>query len=417
MEDTAKPNTAGRCLYIGGSDMFNRMNQPAQHLPVHWAQYVEQLDVVGFRPFYDGPPVSALKRLASGLKSILTRRVEIARHDNVRRIDVRRLRLPGLLDVLVQDFWILLNLRRHLAPRYDIAIVYAPESAFIARYLKRSGRVSTLLYHDIDYYPYVPYVRPYQKRIVAWREELAVRACDAVISVSRPLVDLRKTQGAREVLYLPNGVDFAFFSQANDQRDQQHDHHPPTLLYMGTLDHKWGVDLPIRAMPLIRQNLPAARLIIAGKGRDEDNLKALAQTLGVAEAVEFLGFVPYNDLPALMARADIGMATSREDIFRQYASPLKLAEYMAGGLPVICSGGGEAELMITESGAGINVAFTPEDCADAVRRILTTPGDLSTRREAAIRYAQTRTWQHLTAQLADFLTHHAQKDGSREHDN
>ncbi len=397
---------AGHCLYIGGSDMFNKKNQPAQNLPVHWAQYVEKLDVVGYRAFYDGPPASAAQRLIRGLKNTVSRRVTTAQDGHVRRIDVRLLRLPRLLDALAQDFWLLPNLRPHLAPYYDIAIVYAPESAFIARYLKRSGRVGYLLYHDIDYYPYVPYVRPGERKIVAWREKLAVRAADAVISVSRPLVDLRKEQGAHDVLYLPNGVDFAYFSRANAQRGD----HPPTLLYVGSLETNWGVDLPIRAMPLILKKIPGARLLIAGKGRDEDELKALAQSLALGDAVEFLGFVPYKELPALMARADIGIATSREDIFRQYASPLKLVEYMAAGLPVICSGGGEAELMVAESGGGINVEFTPESCAEAVCHLLRHPEQLAAQRQAAIDYARPRTWEQLTEQLARFLAQRDSKD-------
>lgn len=397
---------AGHCLYVGGSDMFNKKNQPAQNLPVHWAQYVEKLDVVGFRAFYDGPPASAVQRLSGGLKNIIRSRVTVEEKDHTRRIDIRLMRLPRLLDALAQDFWLLPNLRPHLAPYYDVAIVYAPESAFIARYLKRSGRVGYLLYHDIDYYPYVPYVRPNERGVVGWREKLAVRAVDAVISVSRPLVELRKKQGAKEVLYLPNGVDFAYFSQANVQRGD----HPPTLLYVGSLETNWGVDLPIRAMPLILKEIPGARLLIAGKGRDEDELKSLAQSLGVGDTVEFLGFVPYKELPALMARADIGIATSREDIFRQYASPLKLVEYMAAGLPVICSGGGEAELMVTESGAGINVAFTPESCAEAVCRLLNNPEELVAQRQAAVEYARPRTWEQLTENLAQFLAQRNSKE-------
>lgn len=401
--DHAPTPRVGHGLYVGGSDIFNKLNQPAQKLPVYWAEHIEQLDLVGYRPFYDGPPAPAHLRLYRGLTNVVKHRVGIAQEGNIRHISVRRMRLPSLLDTLFQDLWILLNLRPLLARTYATAIVYAPESALIARYLKRSGRVGYLVYHDIDYYPYVPYVRPRQRRIVAWRERLAVRAADAVISVSRPLVKLRQDQGAKNVLYLPNGVDFAYFAQANTQRGDR----PPTLLYVGTLDLRWGIDLPIRAMPLILERLPQARMLIAGTGTDEDDLKALAQELGVQDSVQFLGFIPYSDLPALMAQADVGLATSREDLFRQYASPLKLVEYMAAGLPVICSGGGEAELMIAESGGGINVPFTPQACAQAVIDLLANPGDLSARREAAIAYAQTRTWQRLTATLVDFLNAHA----------
>ncbi|NDJ76228.1 MAG: glycosyltransferase family 4 protein [Chloroflexi bacterium] len=359
---------------------------------------MERLDVVGYSKFYDGPPAPPLRRLQRGLKGLLNNRVTLVQEDNIRQISVRKLRLPGFLDALVQDVWVWLTLRAHLAAFYRLGIVYAPESALLARYLQRSGRIEHLIYHDIDYYPYVS---NRHKRIVAWRERTVVRAADAVISVSRPLVGLRREQGAKTVVYLPNGVDFTHFHTAHNQRRTA----TPTLLYVGTLDRRWGVDLPILAMPLVLERLPEARLLIAGSGPAESELRALAAKQNVDHAVSFLGFVPYPELPDVMSRAEIGLATSRADIFRQYASPLKLVEYMAAGLPVICSGGGEAEMMIDESQAGITIPFAPEDFAEATCQLLTDRAKLAARRQAAIEYARSRSWEKL---LQDFNAFAAQ---------
>lgn len=391
----------GHYLYVGGTDIFNRFNQPAQHLPLHWAKHIERLDLIGYKTFYDGPPAPRLRRLHKGISNVLTdhRRVIITQEGPIRRIAARRLRLPGLIDPLIQDIWICAIIRKHLAPYYDIGIVHDPESALIARWLKRSRRVGLLAYHDIDYYPYV---RSRWQKTIAWREHMVVRDSDAVISVSRPLVKLRKEQGAKQVLYLPNGVDFERFNQANLRRETARIR-PPTLLYSGTLDLRWGVDLPLRAMPALLRQVPEARLLIAGTGPAEGELKVLSQSLGLGEAVSFLGMVPYGDLPKVMADADVGLATSREDIFRHYASPLKIIEYMAAGLPVICSGGGEAELMIDESGGGINIEFFEESFIRATQALLTRPAELAARRQAAIAYASSRSWERLGDQLANFL--------------
>jgi glycosyltransferase involved in cell wall biosynthesis len=393
--------TSGQYLYIGGSDIFNPFNQPAQHLPLHWAKHIEQLDLVGYTRFYDGPPASRFLRLRKGIKNILQKqsRVIITHEGTTRRIAARRLRLPGLTDPLVQDLWIYTILRRYLAPHYDVGIVYDPESALLARWLKRSQRVGLLVYHDIDYYPYV---RSHWKKIIAWRERMVVRDSDAVISVSRPLVKLRMEQGAKQVLYLPNGVNFEQFNEANRYREEG-GIRPPTLLYSGTLDLRWGVDLPLQAMPSLLLQVPDACLLIAGTGPAEGELKALSQSLGLGKSVQFLGMIPYKDLPQVMARADVGLATSREDIFRQFASPLKVVEYMAAGLPVICSGGGEAELMINESGGGKNIPFLPKAFTQAAQSLLTRQDELAACRRAAIAYAHSRSWQRLGKQLAEFL--------------
>lgn len=383
----------GRCLYVAGSDLFIRLNQPAQRLPLYWAAHVEQLDLVGYTAFYDGPPAPAPARIRQGIANILMRRVSVTSEGVIRRISARRLRLPSVIDLLAQDLWLYAILRSHLARHYTIAIVYDPESALLAACLKKSGRVEMLVYHDIDYYPAI---HSHRRRITAWRERMLVRMADAVLSVSRPLAALRERQGARRVFYLPNGVDYERFNAANQLRAP----HTPTLLYAGTLDLRWGVDLPIRALPHLRERLPGTSLLIVGDGPANAQLRALADEMGVSEAVRFLGFIPYDHLPAIMAEADLGLATSREDIFRQYASPLKIVEYMAAGLPVICSGGGEAALMVEESGGGVNIPFAPEALAEAAAALLTQPDALAARRSAALAYAKSRAWDSLGKQLA-----------------
>jgi glycosyltransferase involved in cell wall biosynthesis len=397
MAGTATEYLSGTFLYVAGSDLFNRLNQPSQHMPYHLARHLEQLDLVGYLRFYDGPPAPAWQRIKQGMQSVISRPVSISEQGNIRTITARRLRLPGYLDPLLQDTWLYLLLNPHLKPHYEVGIVDGPESAHLANTLKKSGRVSRLIYYDIDYYPGV---HPKWAGILSRREQSCCRLADAVVSVSRPLATLREQQGAKLAVVIPNGVDFERFNTANLIRQE----HPPTLVYMGSLDERWGVDLPIRAMPLLRSQFPGIRLLIAGRGPAEQELHRLATTMGVNDCVRFEGFVPYADLPGLLAQADIGVATSRSNEFRQYASPLKIVEYMAAGLPVICSGGGEAEQMIKESGAGINVAFEPEAFAEAVHSLWSTPGRADVYRQAAVSYARARSWEQMGRQMAQLVS-------------
>ncbi len=384
---------AGDFLFVAGSDLFNRLNQPSQHMPYHLAKHLERLDLVGYVRFYDGPPAPAWQRIGQGLRNVLSHRIQINEDGKIRTIVARRLRLPGWLDPLLQDLWLCTILRPHLQRRYDVAVVDGPESALLARFLKKSEQVQFLIYYDIDYYPGV---HPQWAKILSWRERILCDEADAVASVSRPLAALREQQGARRAVVIPNGVDFPRFYAANFVRCE----HPPTLIYTGSLDARWGVDLSIRAMPLLRSQVPDIRLLIVGRGPAEAELRRLAQSLGVEDCVRFAGFVPHADLPGLLAQADIGIATSRQDIFRQFASPLKIVEYMAAGLPVLCSGGGEAEQMIAESGAGTNIPFEPEAFAEAAGRLWSTPGCLANARAAAVDYARSRSWEQIGTMMA-----------------
>lgn len=390
----------GDYLYIAGSDLYNRLNQPSQHMPYHLSRHVERLDLVGYTRFYDGPPAPAWQRLRQGFGNVLFRRIQTSQEGCVRTISARRLRLPGSMDPRLQDLWLYMILRPHLKPKYDLGIVDGPESASLARILKNTGRIDSMIYYDIDYYPGV---HPEWAKILSQREILCITMADAVASVSRPLAALRAQQGAKLAVCIPNGVDFERFFAANAMRGE----HPPTLIYTGSLDLRWGVDLPIQAMPLLRQHIPDICLLIAGRGPAEQELRQLALSLGVNDCVHFKGFVPYPDLPNLLAQADVGIATSRADVFRQYASPLKIVEYMSAGLPVICSGGGEAEKMIAESTAGANIPFEPEALVQAVQTMLAKPGSLDSLHQAAIQYARSRSWEQmgiLMAQLVNQVT-------------
>jgi glycosyltransferase involved in cell wall biosynthesis len=388
---------SGDYLFIAGSDLYNRLNQPSQHMPYHLARYLEHLDLVGYVRFYDGPPAPAWQRISRGMQNVISHRISISQEMRTRTIAARRLRLPGSLDPRLQDLWLYIILRPHLKHKYLVGIVDGPESALLARMLKKSGRVRFLIYYDIDYYPGV---HPQWSKILSRREQILCHIADASASVSRPLAKLREQQGSRLAAVIPNGVDFTRFHRANLIRKE----HPPTLIYTGSLDSRWGVDLPIQAMPFLRQQIPDIRMLIAGRGPAEPELRRLAQSLEVSDCVQFQGFVPHVELPDLLAQADIGIATSRQDSFRWYASPLKIVEYMAAGLPVICSGGGEAEKMVEESKAGINIPFMPEAFAEAVRSLWAAPGKLSAYHQAAVNYAQGRSWERMGILMAQLVS-------------
>jgi glycosyltransferase involved in cell wall biosynthesis len=395
---TSPRHLAGNYLYIAGGDLFNRLNQPAKHIPYHLKNHVDHLDLVGYLDFYDGSKKApAWRRLTQGVHNILRDRLRIEKNDNLRTITIRRLRMPHWMEWLIEDLWIYWILCSSLANTYAVCIVYDPESALLGWILKRTGRIRKLIYHDIDYYPSV---HPRWSRIVAWRESILLREADGVASVSRQLRELRLQQGARKVIHLPNGVDFTRFNEAYQKKTP----HPPTMIYCGSLDNRWGVDLPLMALPGLKKSIPDIHLLFAGSGQAEQELKRLTFSLGLEDIVHFVGLMRYQDLPELLAQADIGIATSRPGMFRQFASPLKIFEYMAAGLPVICSGAGEAEQIIAESGAGVNISFSTDEFISTVSTLFQSPEKMDYYRCQGFKYAQDHSWEKLGERMAVFIT-------------
>jgi glycosyltransferase involved in cell wall biosynthesis len=132
----------------------------------------------------------------------------------------------------------------------------------------------------------------------------------------------------------PNVVDIEHFSTAwNPQLDRRGREGPspegaPMVLYVGRLDREKGVDVLLRAWAKVEQRMEAT-LVVAGTGRLEAPLKALARDLGLSR-VRFVGFVPQADLPAWYRRASFFVFPSTSDPWG-----MVINEAMACGLPVV----------------------------------------------------------------------------------
>jgi glycosyltransferase involved in cell wall biosynthesis len=113
-----------------------------------------------------------------------------------------------------------------------------------------------------------------------------------------------------------------------------------TIVSVGRLDENKGQHLTIEALT----KLPDVNFLIAGGGTEEANLKALAQRLGVADRVHFLGMVPHEELASLCSAADISVLASAREGWANV-----LLESMACGTPVVATdiwGTAEAQLAL-----------------------------------------------------------------------
>ena len=74
-----------------------------------------------------------------------------------------------------------------------------------------------------------------------------------------------------------------------------------------------------------------------GDGPYRPQIEAAIARTGTADRVHLNGRVPMDDLPALLAGADIGLVPSLPEPYLQYSLSTKLLEYAAMGLPIIAS--------------------------------------------------------------------------------
>ncbi len=201
-------------------------------------------------------------------------------------------------------------------------------------------------------------------------ERYSARRADRVIAVSEEnRVDVVEQYGIPEdrMRVIPNGVPLDRFHQARPEG--------PTVLFVGRLHQRKGVDHLLRAMPSVLERVPDARLLIAGSGEREAQLKALHGELGLGDSVEFLGFVPDEDLPDLYARATVFTMPSLYEGFgivmiEAMASSVPVVAFATGGAPEVIDDGVNGYLADTDSLADrlVDVLEDPANAAAMGRR-------------------------------------------------
>ena len=123
----------------------------------------------------------------------------------------------------------------------------------------------------------------------------------------------------------------------------------------------------IAAASILLQTHPHLRFTIVGDGSRRAALEHLAELRGIAHAVEFLGH--REDVPALLAEADVFVLPSRSEAF-----PNGAIEAMAAGLPVVCSAVGGLLDLVTPDRTGLLVdPADPESLAGAIQSLVDDP--------------------------------------------
>ncbi len=272
-------------------------------------------------------------------------RHEVIDEIRVHRVPVRRQRGMGLRAQLVEyvsfTAWAAAELLRlQLRGRYDVVQAHnVPDFiVFAAAPAKLLGTPIMLDLHDLmpEFYAsrFGGDVKSLMVRIVRWQERLSIAFADQILTVTDLWRESLIGRGVapRKVNVVMNAPDETLFAR----REPALGGMPPvTVIYHGTLTHRYGIDLLVRAVERARQHVPL-RLILHGRGEMMGEIEALIAELGLGDVVRLsTELVPTAQLARTIATADIGVVPNRNDMFTDGILPTKLMEYAALGVPAI----------------------------------------------------------------------------------
>ncbi len=231
--------------------------------------------------------------------------------------------------------------RKHRQLRYDLVHVHnIPDFlVFAAWYPKATGTRLILDIHDL-----VPelFANKFNSRMgAAYRwllektEKLSAAFVDHVI-VSNDL--WLETLVSRSVAHdkcsvFVNHVDpDVFYPRKRTRNDGKF-----VVVFPGTFQWHQGLDIGVEAFARFKQKVPNAEFHLYGGGSAEPELVQLVNRLGLNDSVKFLGSVRLDEIPEIIANADLGVVPKRADSFGNEAYSTKIMEFMSQGVPVVAS--------------------------------------------------------------------------------
>lgn len=296
---------------------------------------------------------------------------------------------------------------RHLRRRYDVIHVHnMPDFlVFAALVPKAMGAKIVVDVHDVmpEFYmskfgagPSNPLVR-----FMKVQEQVSARLADRVITANDTFAERLSERGipAGKITVINNFANTSLFDRSKYPAHQPGSTGELRLIYPGTIAPRYGLDIAVRALPKLISVIPEVKLVIIGSLVDHSrDLQALADRLGVADHLDLRGAIPNDEVPGELARADVGIYPALPDAHMNIATPTKVLEYAAMGLPVVTARLPVVERLLPPEAA---LWFEPGDAEALARQVIELYKDQDLRHRLVAAADAAITARHSWAEEAD----------------
>ncbi|MCX7670990.1 MAG: glycosyltransferase [Anaerolineae bacterium] len=274
-------------------------------------------------------------------------RTHVTELAGVRVIKAGRLRTVASMPISLSQPWLMAR------QRADVIHVHSPYPlGEVSAALLRRGAALVITHHS-DVVRQQGWLRLYAPLL-----RLILRRADRIIATSPRYIETSSwlQPVSERCTVVPLGVDVDRFAPP-----PQPFAGPPTLLFAGKLRYYKGLDTLLRALV----GLPGVHLNVVGDGPMRRPWAALAQELGIADRVHFLGEIEDAALPAQYQRAHIFVlpANARAEAFGTV-----LLEAMAAGLPCVTTEVGTGTSWVVQD--GVTGRVVPPQDPDALASVL-----------------------------------------------
>lgn len=225
-------------------------------------------------------------------------------------------------------------------------------------------------------------------------EQLVLKYAHAAFTVTEQLKAVYVSRGAkaekiRVILNVPDAQHFLDLVDTSFHPDPNY----YTLIYHGTIEERYGHDIVVKAIKLVRPIVPNVRLRILGTGDYVDTMLKLIEELQLEDCVSYLGFVSREILVEELVRADAGLVAQKSSAYSNLVHTNKMYEYMVFGKPAIISRLDSVYKCVDESCVQYYEPDDPQSLADAIADLHQHPEKALTLVENAREFYKGVCWE------------------------
>jgi glycosyltransferase involved in cell wall biosynthesis len=199
---------------------------------------------------------------------------------------------------------------------------------------------------------------PLQKRFFAWQERWGLNNNHALTVASRTLQSLAWANGAQaeKVIYLPNGPGISGEGhQAKRVRNDLALSDRPVVLVYSRL-FEFETERLVNILRFVHSKMPDLAILLVGIGLFEEDALTFWQELeaaGLQDSVVEAGWVEEEELPHVLAAADIGIYLMEDTLLNRTKCPVKLVDMLSVGLPVVAEDVGQVREYVIHRQTGL----------------------------------------------------------------
>ena len=185
-----------------------------------------------------------------------------------------------------------------------------------------------------------PYLAPLV-RLLFRKVYKTLKKSDIIVATTEFAASILKNRVGKNVFVVPNGADTEFFKQCFELKYRRKTKEHPLAAFLGDLNWKYhALDKFIKAVAMLSKGKLNVQLRVMGTGKLANYYKNVAKKEGIEDLIEFLGYVPREELPKLLSEADFAIVgrPAIENLWIKSSIRLTAYEYIACGLPIFAYG-------------------------------------------------------------------------------